>query len=178
MTKIIPQKLIEDKIFIIRNQKVMLDKDLAEFYGVYTKRLNEQVKRNKKRFPEAFMFQLNKEEFESLRSQIATSNRGGRRYLPYVFSEYGALMLANVLASRQAIDASIQIIETFVKLREFAYTHKELVQKINQLERKYDRHDYKIQKLFDKTREIPSFPERTINIEGFKNKDKKIQKSL
>jgi hypothetical protein len=171
MTKLLSQKLIEDKIFIVRNQKVMIDKDLAEFYGVTTKRLNEQVKRNKKRFSEAFMFQLNKEEFESLRSQFATSNRGGRRYLPFVFSEYGALMLANVLASQQAIDASIRIIETFVKLREFAYTHKELVQKINQLERKYDRHDYQIQKLFDKTRDFPILPQKHTKIEGFKKKE-------
>lgn len=171
MTKLISQKLIEDKIFIIRNQKVMLDKDLAEFYGVPTKRLNEQVKRNRKRFSETFMFHLNKEEFESLRSQIATSNRGGRRYLPYVFSEYGALMLANVLESQKAIDASIQIIETFVKLREFAYKHKELVQKISQLERKYDHHDYQIQKLFDKTRDTPMLQEKHIKIEGFKKKE-------
>jgi hypothetical protein len=171
MRKLIPQKLIEDKIFIIRNQKVMTDKDLAEFYGVSTKRLNEQVKRNRKRFSETFMFQLKKEEFESLRSQNATSNRGGRRYLPYVFSEYGALMLANVLASQKAIDASVQIIETFVKLREFSYTHKELVQKISQLERKYDHHDYQIQKLFDKTRDTPMLQEKHIEIDGFKKKE-------
>lgn len=117
------------------------------------------------------MFQLNKEEFESLRSQFATSNRGGRRYLPYVFSEYGALMLANILESQKAIDASVQIIETFVKLREFAYTHKELVQKISQLERKYDHHDYQIQKLFDKTRDTPTLTEKHIKIDGFKNKE-------
>jgi hypothetical protein len=170
MTKLISQKLIEDRIFIIRNIKVMLDKDLAEFYGVSTKRLNEQVKRNRKRFSDTFMFQLTDEEFEVLRSHFATSKKGGRRYRPFVFSEYGALMLANVLNSHQAITASVQIIETFVKLREFAYSHKELVQKISQLERKYDRHDFQIQKLFDKVKAVSSPKENQLLIEGFKKK--------
>lgn len=170
MTKLISQKLIEDRIFIIRNIKVMVDKDLAEFYGVSTKRLNEQVKRNRKRFSDTFMFQLTAEEFEILRSHFATSKKGGRRYRPFVFSEYGALMLANVLNSQQAITASVQIIETFVKLREFAYSHKELVQKISQLERKYDHHDFQIQKLFDKVKTVSSLKEDQLLIEGFKKK--------
>ena len=113
-------QLIERRIYLIRGQKVMIDFDLAELYGVPTKRLNERISRNKKRFPEDFMFRLTKEETESLRSQFATSNRGrgGRRYLPYAFTEQGVAMLSTVLNSEQAIAVNITIMRAFVKLRQ------------------------------------------------------------
>jgi ORF6N domain len=137
---IIPPERIEHSILAIRGKRVMLDNDLAEIYGVTTKRLNQQVKRNEERFPEDFMFQLTAEEFELLRSHFATSKagRGGRRYLPYVFTEHGAVMLASVLNSPVAIDASVQVVRAFVKLRQFLATHADLSRKINALEKKYD----------------------------------------
>jgi hypothetical protein len=111
--------LIENKIYIIRGQKVMLDSDIAVLYEVTTKRLNEQVKRNKDRFPIDFMFRLSREEFENLKSHFATSNGyGGRRHLPYVFTEHGAVMLASVLKSPRAIEASIFVVRAFIKFRE------------------------------------------------------------
>lgn len=119
----------------------MLDSDLAELYGVTTKRLNEQVKRNKERFPDNFMFQLNKEEHEFLRSQFATLKVGPgqhRKYLPYAFTEHGALMAANILNSQRAIKVSIQIIEAFMRLREILASNKELARKLIALEKKYD----------------------------------------
>jgi phage regulator Rha-like protein len=129
---------IEQQIYILRGQKVMLDSDLATLYGVSTKRLNEQVKRNLMRFPEDFMFQLTTEEVaEFLRSQFATSNtvRGGRRYLPYTFTEHGTVMLATILNSPSAISASIQIVKAFVRMRSILAAHKELAKKIDILER-------------------------------------------
>jgi len=119
----------------------MLDSDLAEIYGVTTKRMNEQVKRNIDRFPKDFMFQLDLEEAKSLRSQIATSKvgRGGRRYAPYVFTEHGAVMLANVLRSPVAVQASIQVVRAFVSLREMLASHEDLSKKLNTLEKKYDK---------------------------------------
>lgn len=117
---------------MIRGQKVMLDFDLAELYGVSTGRLNERVSRNKKRFPEDFMFRLTKEETESLRSQFATSNvgRGGRRYLPQAFTEQGVAMLSSVLNSEQAIEVNISIMRAFVRLRQMLETNEELNRKV------------------------------------------------
>jgi hypothetical protein len=135
---IIPTERIEHSIIVIRGKKVMLDSDLAEIYGVTTKRLIEQVKRNIGRFPEDFMFQLTNQEVTILRSQIATSSWGGRRYLPYVFTEHGAVMLASVLNSPVAIDASVQVVRAFVKLRQILASHAELARKLNALEKKYD----------------------------------------
>lgn len=129
---------IENRIYIFRGQKVMLDSDLSDLYGVETKRLNEQVKRNKERFPEDFMFQLSEDEFEILKSQNATSSWGGRRTLPYAFTEHGTVMLASVLKSPVAIEASIQIVKAFVKFREILGSQKELAKKIDDLENKYD----------------------------------------
>jgi hypothetical protein len=146
---------IEDLVYIVRGQKVMLDSDLALIYGVDTRRLNEQVKRNIGRFPEDFMFRLSKGDYESLRSQIATLKAGEqiqrsqfatfdkrrgkhRKYLPYVFTEHGAVMLASVLNSPQAIEASMKVVKVFVRLREILSTHKELAKKIEELEQRYD----------------------------------------
>ena len=127
---------IQNLIYEIRGIKVMLDSDLAKLYGVETKRLNEAVKRNVERFPKHYMFQLTEEEFVTLRSQFATSKegKGGRRYLPYVFSEQGVAMLSSVLNSEVAIQMNIRIIDTFVNMRYFALENKELTKRFNELE--------------------------------------------
>jgi len=156
-TGVIPVERIERAILSIRGEKVMLDSDLAELYGVETKRLNEQVRRNLHRFPRDFMFQLTAEEAESLRSQIATSNegRGGRRYLPYAFTEHGALMLANVLNSERAAQTSVQVVRAFVRLRQMLASNAELARKLEALEKKYDR-QFKV--VFDAIRRLMSPP--------------------
>ena len=127
---------IKNLIYEIRGIKVMLDSDLAKLYGVETKRLNEAVKRNIARFPSHYMFQLTEEEFYSLRSQIATSKegKGGRRYMPYVFSEQGVAMLSSVLNSETAIQMNIKIVDTFVNMRHFVLENKELTKRFNELE--------------------------------------------
>lgn len=152
---------IEQRILVIRGQKVMLDSDLAVLYAVTTKRLNEQVKRNPERFPEDFMFQLVPNEAEILRSQIATSSsrHGGRRFLPYVFTEHGAIMLASVLNSERAIEASIFVVRAFVKLRSLLATHKEIALKLAELERKLVGHDEDIRTLFTAIRQLMAAPE-------------------
>jgi len=124
---------------MIRGQKVMLDADLAGLYGVSTKRLNEQVARNRERFPADFMFQLTAAEFEDLRSQIVISNgRGGRRTPPYAFTEQGVAMLSSVLHSPRAIQVNIEIMRAFVRMREIVATHRDLARKLDALEKKYD----------------------------------------
>ena len=136
---IIPSENIVNKIYEFRDQKVMLDKDLAELYGVETRRLKEQVRRNINRFPESFMFELSKEEHESLRSQFATLKRGRHsKYPPFVFTEHGILMLSSVLNSEIAIKMSVQIIETFVQLRKIANNYDEIMSKIKQMESQYN----------------------------------------
>jgi len=130
---LIPVERIEKAILLLRGQKVMLDRDLAELYGVPTKRLNEQVRRNRTRFPEDFMFQLSREEFEDWRSQVATSNpaaKMGLRRRPYAFTEQGVAMLSSVLNSDRAIEVNIAIMRAFVKLREILATHKDLARKL------------------------------------------------
>ncbi len=128
--QIIPIEIIERRIHVIRGQKVMLDSDLADLYGVETKALVRQVKRNIERFPERFMFQLTRDEFDILRCQIGTSRWGGRRYPPYAFTEHGIAMLSSVLRSEQAIKVNISIIDTFIRMRELLATHKELAEKL------------------------------------------------
>lgn len=133
---IIPSEIIKQSIYIIRSHKVILDKDLAMLYGVETKNLNKAVSRNLERFPEDFVFQLTKEEWDSLRFQIGTSDvgrRGGRRYLPFAFTEHGVAMASNILRSNRAIEVSIQIIRTFIRLRQTLITHKELTKEMTQL---------------------------------------------
>jgi hypothetical protein len=135
-------ELIERRIFWIRGRRVMLDRDLADVYGVSTKRLNEQVKRNRDRFPEDFMFQLSLEEAKAIlisRSQFATLKRGQNpKYAPLAFTEHGAVMAANVLNSPAAVRASIQVVRAFVRLREILATHKDLARKLEEMEEKYD----------------------------------------
>ncbi|MEA3463812.1 MAG: ORF6N domain-containing protein [Patescibacteria group bacterium] len=142
---ILPQDIIESKIFLIRGKKVMLDRDLANLYGVTTGRLNEQVRRNIDRFPDDFMFQLSKEEFDILISQIATSSWGGIRKLPLVFAEQGVAMLSSVLKSKKAIKVNIAIMRVFVNIRKFVSSYEGLAMKIAELEKKYDK---KIGKIF------------------------------
>jgi hypothetical protein len=158
----ITETLIESKIYSIRGHKVMLDNDLAEMYGVETKRLKEQVRRNIERFPEDFMFELAEEEFGNLRSQIATSSWGGSRYRPYAFTEHGVLMLSSVLRSEQAIQVNIQIMRVYSKLKELLSTHKDILMKLEQLERKTDKHDDQIEVIFDYIRKLVEQPEEPI----------------
>ena len=136
-TSIVPLETVSQKIFLIRGMKVMLDSELAELYEVDTKNLNVSVRRNSLRFPEDFMFQLTKEEYESLRLQIAASKiqRGGRRYFPYVFTEQGVAMLSSILKSERAVQMNILIIRAFIKIREILSSNKELAYKIEELER-------------------------------------------
>lgn len=149
-TFLIPSERIVSKIYIIRNRKVMIDRDLAKLYGVPTKSLNLAVKRNIKRFPEDFMFQLNKEELKNWRFQIETSksDKMGLRRPPYAFTEHGVAMLSSVLNSDRAIKMSIQIIRTFIKIRELLGTNDALQRKIMELEKKYGSHDENIKKIF------------------------------
>ena len=173
MSKEIAVEVVATKIFEIRGKKVMLDRDLAELYGVKTFRLNEQVKRNIRRFPEDFMFRLAKEEAEILTSHFAISRWGGARKLPHVFTQEGVAMLSSVLNSERAIIVNIQIMRAFVKLKELLLTHKELVTKIDELERKYNDHDQKIQAIFEAIRQLmesPPLKERVIT--GFQPPDK------
>jgi phage regulator Rha-like protein len=138
--QVVAIEVVERRILVIRGHKVMLDKHLAELYQVPTKRLNEAVKRNRGRFPDDFMFQLTKKEAEGLRSQFATSNdsRGGRRYVPYVFTEQGVAMLSTVLNSERAIAVNIAIMRTFVRLRQILATHKQLAERLSALEKTCD----------------------------------------
>ena len=168
MTSLALQKTIENKILLIRGKKVMLDRDLALLYEVPTKALNQAVKRNIERFPDIFMFQLSKKEYDSLRSQFVTLKRGQhRKYLPYVFTEQGVAMLSSVLKSKRAIQVNIQIMITFTKLRELLATHKDIQRKIEDMESKYDQ-QFKI--VFEAIRQLlepPPVPEKSKGRIGF-----------
>jgi len=161
----LPDEIIVNKIYIIRGQKVMLDRDLSELYGVETKRLKEAVRRNIERFPEDFMFELREGELENLRSQFASSSWGGSRYLPMAFTEQGVAMLSSVLNSTQAIEGNIRIIRIFTKMREVLSTHKDILLKLEQLERKVNKHDDDIQLIFKALKQLfnpPTPPRRKI----------------
>lgn len=194
---IIPVEKVADRILILRGQRVILDTDLAKLYGVTTKNLNRAVKRNLERFPEDFMFQLTAEEFQglrcqigtlnqdnmgSLRSQIVTSNesanlrsqivtsksgRGGRRYLPYAFTEHGALMAASVLNTSRAVEVSVYVVRAFVRLREMLATHSELAKKLEKLESKLDRHDEEIMTIIETIYQLMALPESPKRRIGF-----------
>jgi hypothetical protein len=165
---IIPPERIERSILLIRGHKVMLDSDLAELYGVSTKRLNQQVKRNSDRFPEDFMFQLSAEEFANLRSQFATASWGGRRTPPYAFTEHGAVMLASVLNSPVAVRASIEVVRAFVRLRQMLASHEDLARKLAVLEKKYDA-QFKV--VFDAIRQLMTPPTPQQRRIGFQKKE-------
>lgn len=152
---------IEPLILDIRGQKVLLDRDLARMYGVATRRLNEQVRRNGARFPDDFVFQLTREEFENWKSQIATSNsttRMGLRKRPNAFTEHGAIMAATVLNSRRAVEVSVFVVRAFVKLRRLALGYKELAAKLGELERKVGGHDDAIRQLVAAMRQLMAPP--------------------
>ena len=152
---IIPVESIQQRIYLIRGYKVMLDADLADLYGTTTGRMNEQVRRNAGRFPEDFMFQLTEAEHEVLRSQIAISKgRGGRRYLPLAFTEQGVAMLSSILKSQRAIQVNILIVRAFVQLRKLMATHKDVVRKLDELEKKVSVHDERITAVFEAIKEL------------------------
>lgn len=164
---VMPQEIIENKIFLVRGKKVMFDRDLAVLYGVTTGNLNKAVNRNIERFPDDFMFQLTKEEADSLRFQIGISKkegRGGRRFLPYAFTENGVAMLSSVLNSERAIYVNIQIMRTFTKLREMLATHKDLKEKVEEMEK---RDDYQFKMVFDAIKQLLEPPVKQKRKVGF-----------
>jgi hypothetical protein len=157
MSEQVLSKIAEKRIFTIRNHRVMLDSDLAELYEVKTENLNKAVRRNQARFPEPFVFQITEDEFESLRFQIGISKksgRGGRRYLPLVFTEHGVAMLSSVLKSARAIQVNIVIIETFVRLRQIVGNNREILKRLSDLEKKSVVHDVKIDEIFQTIRQL------------------------
>lgn len=167
----IPIERVEQAILVIRGEKVILDSDLAALYGVETRSLLQAVKRNHQRFPSDFMFQLTRKEFDSLRSQFVISKgRGGRRFLPYAFTEHGAIMAANVLNSERAVQASVAVVRAFVRLRQMVVSNAELARKLEELERKYDR-QFKV--VFDAIRQLMTPPEPKRKQIGFQAKSLK-----
>lgn len=167
---IIPDEIVTGKIFLVRGKKVMLDDDLAQLYRVQTRRLNEQVQRNKVRFPLDFMFQLSAVEWENLMSQIATSSWGGRRKLPFAFTEHGVLMLSSVLNSRRAIQVNIQIMRIFAPMCELALTSQDILLKLDSLEQRVTKHDEDISVVFKCLRELLSPGNSTNQKIGFRRK--------
>ena len=166
---LVPVERIASRILLIRGQRVLLDSDLAALYRVSTGRLNEQVKRNKRSFPPDFRFQLTGHETRNLTSQFAISSHGygGRRHRPYVFTEHGAVMLASVLNSPVTVQASIEVVRAFVKLREFLGAHKKLALKLVQLENRIQEHDEEIAALFEAIRQLMRPPEKPNRRIGF-----------
>jgi hypothetical protein len=162
---LIPPERIENAILLIRGQQVLLDADLAELYAVETKNLIKAVKRNIDRFPPDFMFQLTKEEYESLRFQFGTSKgRGGRRYPPYAFTEQGVAMLSSVLRSKRAVDVNVEVMRAFVRLRKLLLSHADLARKLDELEQKYDS-QFKV--VFEAIRQLMQPPARPRKQIGF-----------
>ena len=155
----------------IRGERVILDSDLSALYGVDTRSLVQAVKRNIERFPSDFAFQLSADEYDSLRSQIVISKgRGGRRYLPYAFTEHGAIMAANVLNSKEAVRMSVFVVRAFVKLREVLATHKELADKLSELERKVGTHDQAIVSIIATIRQLTEPAKQKARVIGFRSK--------
>jgi ORF6N domain len=168
--KLIVAPAIGKRIFVARERQVMLDEDLADLYGVETKRLVEQVKRNLERFPEDFMFQLDKQEAAALRSQIATSStgRGGRRYSPYVFTEQGVAMLSSVLRSKRAIAVNIEIMRAFVELRRVAGSYAGIEKRLEQIEGGMGDHDDQLEQIFNALRQLMAPPPNSKRPVGFR----------
>jgi hypothetical protein len=173
----IPEEVILNKIYLIRGHKVMLDNDLAGLYEVETRRLNEQVKRNIERFPEDFMFQLTKRELKNLKSQFAISSWGGRRKLPYAFTEHGVLMLSSVLRSDRAIKVNIQIMRIYTRIRHLLLTHKDILLRLEKIEQTLSGHDEKIILIFEYIKQLEKInQQRESQVDrkriGFKQQDK------
>jgi len=151
----IPDEVVMEKIYVIRSKKVMLDRDLAELYEVVTRRLKEQVRRNMDRFPEDFMFELTEKEHQQLKEQFGKRNRGSHsKYPPFAFTEYGVLMLASVLNSERAIQVNIQIVRIFTKMREMLLTHKDIIDRLDQIEHTLSGHDEKITLIFEYLKQL------------------------
>jgi phage regulator Rha-like protein len=150
-TALVLARKVDSKILMLRGQRVILDADLAELYGVPAKRLNQQVKRNARRFPSDFVFRLSRLEYENLRLQIVTSSsaHGGRRYLPYAFTEHGAIMAATVLNSKRAVEMSIFVVRAFVRMRQALAMNQQIVAKLTELERRLENHDAEIEDLVE-----------------------------
>jgi phage regulator Rha-like protein len=172
------EERVINKIYLIRDKKVMLDFDLAEMYSVETKQLKRQVKRNPERFPKDFMFELTKKEFENLRSQIGTSSWGGTRYAPMAFTEQGVAMLSSVLSSATAIEMNVQIVRVFSKMRELLLTNKDILLKMEQVEKKIMQQDGKmkqydkdIQLIFEALKKLLNPPQEPRKRIGFKPDD-------
>lgn len=161
-----PQALA-GRILVVRGQRVLIDSDLAQLYEVETKRFNEQIRRNLSRFPADFMFTLTQDEFDGLRSQFATSNRGGRRYSPMVFTEHGAIMAASVLNSPRAIEMSVYVVRAFVQLRAVLVDHKALADKLAALERRVSGHDNSLAEVINALRALMAQPRPTQRPIGF-----------
>jgi hypothetical protein len=175
MTAVVPTETIISKIVILRGEKVLLDRDLAELYGVKTKALKQAVRRNIRRFPDDFMFELTKEEFQNWRSQFVTSSSpqwGGARYKPMAFTEQGVAMLSSVLNSNRAIEVNIAIMRAFVQLRKMISSHADLERKLVALEKKYDQ---QFRVVFDAIRALMSPPEKRQKKIGFEVKEPKAQ---
>ena len=158
--EIIPSEDIQSRILLIRGQRVIMDSDLARLYGVPTRRLNEQIRRNTERFPSDFCFQLTREEVANLMSQNATSSftHGGRRKLPFAFTEHGAIQAANVLNSPAAAKMSVHVVRAFVRLRELLSTHKAIAAKLAELEQRVGTHDSQIEAIIEAIRELTTPP--------------------
>jgi ORF6N domain len=181
MTKTeLPIERIASKIYLIRGMKVMLDRDLSELYGVETRVLKQAVRRNIDRFPNDFMFELNKAEFENWRSQFVTSNSDkiGLRYSPMVFTEQGIAMLSSVLKSQRSITVNIQIMRTFVQLRKITESHSKLANKLDEIEKRIEGHDEQFQAVFEVIKRIMATEEKPTKKIGFtvKEKQKKYRK--
>jgi hypothetical protein len=168
----IPDEVVLSKIYMIRGQKVMLDSDLAELYGVETKQLKRQVKRNMERFPDDFMFEMSPDEYETLRRQFGTSNRsrGGLRYMPFCFTEQGVAMLSSILNSDRAIQVNIHIIRVYTKLRELLLAHKDVFLRVEQFEKQMIKQDQKIELLFTYLNKFMDKVDGPIQQIGFKVK--------
>ena len=170
---LVAEQKILNRIYVIRDQKIMLDEDLAEMYKVETKQLKRQVKRNIDRFPKDFMFELTKKEFENLRYQIGTSSWGGTRYMPMAFTEQGVAMLSSILNSKTAIEVNIRIIRVFTKLREYALTHKEILLQLAKLEKEVKGNSKDIENIFMVLKELIEKQQKPLpkNKIGFKHYD-------
>jgi hypothetical protein len=171
---LVAEQKILNKIYLIRDEKVMLDRDLSEMYGVETKQLKRQVKRNIDRFPKDFMFELTTKEFENLRSQIGTPSWGGTRYSPMAFTEQGVAMLSSILNSKTAIEVNIRIIRVFTKMREYALTHKEILLQLAKLEKEVSGNNHDIENIFLVLKELVEKQQKPLpprNKIGFKNYD-------
>ena len=169
MPDLVPKEVIASKIVMLRHKKVMLDRDLAELYGVPTGTFNQAVKRNKDRFPNDFMFQLTRQEVMNLKSQFVISSWGGIRKMPYAFTEQGVAMLSSVLNSKRAVQVNIQIMRIFTKLRELVLSHKDLRRKIEALERKDKQHDKQIESVFEVLKQLLTPPEKPKRQIGFRS---------